>query len=163
MKTRILISLSFLTLLFSCLKEEELSPNANMEGKWEQIFEVNGLFEGYHILEFKQDGTFTGEMMARKLGTGEIIGYRGVFNGSYEVNGEKLTLTEEVLFTRDFDDPSILDDNVFVPKEALIPNSNTSEIYYRIANGFSELKFICPEGSEGECIEFTTYVKVVNP
>lgn len=160
MKIKSLLSIPLLIFLVSCQEDEAPNPNSRMEGRWEQTFEVFDLYESYHILEFKEDGTFHGEMMARDIETKQLIGYRGIFDGSYEVNGDILTFTEEVLLGRDYNDPAIVDDNTFVPKEELIPSSNTSEISYRIVKNFSELNFICPEGDISGCIEFTTYIKV---
>ncbi|MBN7816998.1 hypothetical protein [Algoriphagus pacificus] len=167
MKARILISLISLTVFFSCQEIEEVSPYAKMEGRWEQIFDVNGLYEGYHIFEFKKDGTYIGEMSARTLDTKELIGYRGIEEGLYEINENKITLTRTKAFSRDVNDPSFVDDNspfpTFVPKDALIPDNWPQEIAYWIADDFSELRFICPENSADYCVEFTTYVKVTNP
>lgn len=167
MKTRILMSLIFLAVFFSCQENEEVSPYAKMEGRWEQIFDVNGLYEGYHIFEFKEDGTYIGEMAARTLDTKELIGYRGIEEGLYVIDENKITLTRTKGFSRDVNDPSFVDDNspfpTFVPKDALIPHSEPQEIYYWIADDFSELRFICPENSADYCVEFTTYVKVTNP
>ena len=167
MKIRILMSLTFLTIFFSCQENEEVSPYAKMEGRWEQIFDVNGLYEGYHIFEFSEDGTYIGEMAARTLDTKELIGYRGVEEGLYVINENKITLTRTKGFSRDVNDPSFVDDNspfpTFVQKDALIPDNRPQEIYYWIADDFSELRFICPENSADWCIEFTTYVKVTNP
>lgn len=128
-------------------------------GRWEQIFEVNGFYESYNVFDFKADGTFHWEGSARDLETGETIGFRGVADGSYQVQENIITITEKVLLSRDYDDPAFIDDNSFFPKSDLIPNDNTSEISYRIVNNFTELNFICPADSPG-CIEFTTYIKV---
>lgn len=167
MKTRILVSLSFLTLIFSCQENEEINPYEKMEGRWEQIFDVNGLYEGYHVLEFDKNGTYTGEFAARNLETKELIGFRGIEEGDYSIDGEKLTLTRTKGFSRDVNDPAFVDDNspvtTFVQKDALIPDNSPLEINYWLADDFSELRFICPENSEGSCIEFTTYVKVATP
>ncbi|MEB2786395.1 hypothetical protein [Algoriphagus persicinus] len=160
MKIKSLLTFSLVILLLSCQEDEDPNPNSRMEGRWEQTFEVFNLYESYHILEFKEDGTFHGEMMARDIETNQLIGYRGIFDGSYQVNGNILTFTEEVLLGRDLSDPAVIDDNSFVPKEELIPYSNTSEISYRIVKDFSELNFICPEDDISGCIEFTTYIKV---
>jgi hypothetical protein len=72
MKTRILITLTSLIILSSCQENEEISPYAKMEGRWEQIFDVNGLYEGYHTFEFNEDGTYVGEFVARTLDTKEL-------------------------------------------------------------------------------------------
>ncbi|WP_192348991.1 hypothetical protein [Algoriphagus sp. Y33] len=161
MKIRLLFILALLIVSFSCQENKEPDSFNKMAGRWEQIFEVNGLYESYHFIEFKEDGTFHMEMSARTMETGENMGFRGIADGSYQVQDNIVIMTEEVLFSRDYDDPAYVDDNTFFPKEALIPSENTSEISYKIESDFSELRFICPENSF-DCMEFTTYVKVTD-
>ncbi len=162
MKTKLLFSFALLFILSSCQENETPNSFNRMAGNWEQIFEVNGLYEGFHTIEFKEDGTFHLEMNARDLETGVSLGFRGIADGTYQVQDNILTLKEEVLLSRDLTDPAYVDDNTFFPREALIPNENTSEISYRIVNNFSELRFICPAENSGSCVEFTTYVKVTD-
>lgn len=159
MKTRFLACFSTLFLLFSCETSEDPSANSLMSGRWEQIFEVQGLYLSHHFIEFKEDGTFHREGTARDLETGDLIGYRGIADGSFQVNDGIVTLTEEVLLNRDYDDPAFIDDNSFFPKEALIPSDDTSEVYYWVRNNFTELHFMCPD-QPTDCTEFITYVKV---
>ncbi|WP_113923856.1 hypothetical protein [Cognataquiflexum aquatile] len=164
MKTRILVSLAFLTLIFSCQENEEINPYAKMEGRWEHNFDVRGLYESYNVLEFDKNGTYIGEFAARNLITKELIGFRGIEEGNYSIEGGKLTMTKTKGFSRDANDPSFVNDNspfpTFVQKDALIPDNTPQEIYYWISDDFSELRFVCPENSLGSCVEFTTYVKV---
>ncbi|SFB20997.1 hypothetical protein [Algoriphagus aquimarinus] len=158
MKTKLLPLFALFFILFSCNDDDEISPNAKIEGKYRYNSEgnmswIDKTFNFVDVMEFKSDGTVTGESYTTDLGSDTILGYRGYFSGSYTIIEGKVTITYSKSYHMGVEDVN------YIPKEELIQSQEegyTSD--YVNSEDYSQLSFICP--SNAYCTFLPVYVKV---
>lgn len=85
MKAKLFPILVLLVGLYSC-NEEDLSPEAQVQGKYEWIYRDNqawsdDLFDYVNTFELRSDGTFLREDVTRNLNSDEVLGYRSYGSG----------------------------------------------------------------------------------
>ena len=142
MKQNLLFTGLLLFFAFGCNKEDDIIPSNQLQGKYE--FKLEKVGNNYEMdfvntLDFKSDGTVYGEAFTTKAGTEEVLGYRYYFNGEYEIEDEKVTITSTESFHNN------LMDTFFAPKRDLVYEEGgmASEEYF-IKDEFQTLQIICP-------------------
>ncbi|PZX60379.1 hypothetical protein LV84_00655 [Algoriphagus ratkowskyi] len=147
MKTKLFPLFALFFILFSCKDDDEISPNAKIEGKYRYSSEgnmswIDKTFNFVDVMEFKSDGTVTGESYTTDLGSDKILGYRGYFSGTYSIVNGKVTITYQESYHMNIEDVN------YLPK-ADLTLSSVDDYYsdFSIAEDYSALSFICPSNA----------------
>lgn len=147
---------ALLLIIFSCKDDDEISPNAKIEGKYVSTVEIEasvGKLDLVNTLDLKSDGTFYAENYTTEAGKDDILGYRSYFNGTYTIIGEKVTFEWKKSYTMNFYDI------YYMPKADLkLSDGNEFNAEYAIELDFTQLTFICPPNAY--CATSTPYVKI---
>ncbi|WP_339699498.1 hypothetical protein [Algoriphagus aquimarinus] len=156
MKTKLLPLFALFVILFSCKDDEEISPNAKIEGKYVSSVEIEtsgDKLDLVNTLEFNSDGTFYAENYTTETGKDEILGYRSYYNGTYSIIDGKVTLQWQDYYTMNFFDIYYLPKADLTLSDGMDYSSN-----YDINENYTQLSFICPPNAY--CIASAPYVKI---
>ena len=148
MKQNLLVSGLLLFFAFGCSKEDDIIPTNQLEGKYEFVMEKVGNnyeLDFVNTLEFKADGSVYSEGFTTKTGTDEVLGYRFYFNGKYEIEDGKVSITGKEVFQNVFMDTFYAPKNELIYLEEWLGSEN-----YLIKEEFKELHNICP--SNANCL-----------
>lgn len=139
MKSRIPTLFALIFILFSCKEDEELTPIAKLQGKYETPVAALGFAPYIYVnsLEFKSDGTVYGEGTTLNVKTKELLGYRYYSNGTYTVIDGIVTVKYQ-----DFYDLGIADIE-FMEKDKLMDNDGIETDDYAIQEDYTQLNYIC--------------------
>ena len=158
MKAKLFPALLLLISLFGC-NEEDLSPEAKIQGTYERLLLVNDpsgekKFDFYDTYELRSDGTFYREDVTRNVGSDEVLGFRTFANGTYTLSDGVVTFHYE-----DFSSMQI-EDIPYLPKEQLtFSDLRDFSDQYKILNNYMQLEYICP--SNAMCSSFIpAYTKI---
>ncbi|WPR75833.1 lipocalin family protein [Algoriphagus sp. NG3] len=158
MKAKLLPLIALAMLLFSCKDVADPSPNLRIEGMYERNSEGNlgwgeGKFSFVDQLEFKSNGTVSGESYTTEIGSEEILGYRAYFLGTYSIEDGKVVISYDDSYHMGTADIN------YMPKEELTFYGETDFIMeYAVVEDYSELFEICPFNAA--CLEPVPYMRV---
>jgi hypothetical protein len=154
-KAKLFPVLLLLVVFFSC-NEEDLSPEAQVQGKYELIYQDNqgwsdDLFDYVNTFELRSDGTFHREDVTRNLDSDEVLGYRSYGSGTYTLADGEVTFVYEELYIM-----GVADIN-YLPKDSLISYGQTDfSESYSILENYKRLEYIClPNSGCGEPQAYT--------
>jgi hypothetical protein len=146
MKAKLFPILVLLVGLYSC-NEEDLSPEAQVQGKYEWIYQDNqawsdDLFDYVNTFELRSDGTFLRENVTKNLNSEEVLGYRSYGSGTYIIAEGAVTFLYEELYLM-----GVADSN-YLPKDSLISHGQTKySVSYKILDNYKRLEYICLPGA----------------
>lgn len=157
MKSRIPTLFALIFILFSCKEDEELTPSAKLQGKYESSAELPSSwgFTNYiyvNSLEFKSDGTVYGEGTTLNIETEELLGYRYYINGTYTVIDGIVTVKYQ-----DFYSMGIADIE-FMEKDKLMAIDDIENGVYAIQEDYTQLNYMC--STFPDCGIMQLYIKV---
>jgi hypothetical protein len=156
MKAKLFPVLILLISLFSC-NEEDLTPEAKLQGSYQSVTEVSGAwgagrFDYVNTFDFRSDGTFYREDVTRNPGSDEVLGHRMYGSGTYTVIDGIVKILYDELYVM-----NVVDVNYW-PKEGLILTETDGNYEdYSILENYKKLEYVCPPNAF--CISLP-YIKV---
>jgi len=154
MKAKLLAIFALVIVLSSCRDVEELPPNVLIEGTFQSNAEVGagwgtGKFNYENTLKFNSNGTVYAEGVTKDLETGEVLGYRFYYTGTFSIVDENVQIIPDEYFHMNVADID------YLPKEDLL--SHQEVVYtenYNIAENFTKLTYFCPDNECGTGIPY---------
>jgi hypothetical protein len=157
MKTKLFPVLMLLLALFSC-NEDDLSPEAKVQGAFENIYQSNqawsdDLFEYVDRIELKSDGSFYMEDVTKNLDTEDVLGYRRYGHGTFTISEGIVTLHYEDSYIMGIEDIN------YLPKDQLVvfEGEMISE-QFTVLENYTQLEYRCP--SNAFCGTLPIYEKI---
>ncbi|WP_339879616.1 lipocalin family protein [uncultured Algoriphagus sp.] len=138
-------------LLFSCDKEEG-KPDQSLVGTWEAVYK-NSEYDRVETIQINADGTIIGTGTVRENGSSVDLGYTSEVEGTYKIEGSKLSVTLKKAAY--LNDPDI----TYTTKDKLNLVQGFERVdEYLISDDFSKFYFSCPPNAN--CIPPQPYKKI---
>ena len=157
---RTLSFIAVLTILFSsCSKDVEEAQTDLIFGTWEQ----NEPVEGENLIQslqyvFHPDRSFTLSRSMIDPSTSEIVGYRAMSSGTYDVNGNRLTLIESERYIHNDSDRLYSDLQDLEPSEF---TGGPTQVSFLLDEAQNQLTFqFDPCGINENCISSLTFSRL---
>lgn len=143
-------------LLFSCSKDVEEAQADLILGAWEQNEPLEGenLIQSFQYI-FHSDRSFDLSRTIINPSTSEIVGYLAKSSGTYDINGNRLTLLESERYIHDDSDRLYSDLEDLEPFESA---GGPIQVSFSVDEEQNQLTFqFDPCGINENCISFLTF------
>lgn len=143
MKTKLLPLLALFLIFFSCKEDEEVTPVSKIQGSYESVIKIvdasGDEFNFVDRITLNLDGTASGEYYTSKVGSNDVLGYRGYFSGTYAILDQIVTISYEEYYFLQAEGVSYLPKNELTKSEDVDQN-----VEYIVKKDYSELNYNCP-------------------